>query len=70
VCKYWLISSCSTNNIIFNVVVIVRNFFLADVTSTKVIYNRDVIKIIREKGSMQSVTSVATKKVILNFLVN
>lgn len=33
-------------------------------------YNRDLIKVIREKGSIQSITSIASKKLLLNFLIN
>ncbi|KAF0704275.1 Uncharacterized protein FWK35_00031990, partial [Aphis craccivora] len=41
-----------------------------NVTSLRDTYNRDLIKVIREKGSIQSITSIASKKLLLNFLIN
>jgi len=40
------------------------------VTSSSDTYNRDLIKVIREKGSIQSITSTASKKLLLHFLIN
>ena len=43
---------------------------LVNVVPLRVIYNRDLIEIIREKGSIQSITGVTSKKALSNFLQN